>query len=695
MVGEHRNINKSLQDLQERCDMFTAATDTDANVKSSGETQTISRVMQLIDDGVLVNYCTAPPGSVTWQEYQLQRMLAIQKLKLKSLAHQENADKELRVLMNDIVEDPHLPDETIELQQESPPTILKKVVKSNSSTVEYREGSISWKEPIADTRIMPMPLLKVPDRNLHATERIKAKPTSSQTKTDNGKKGRIKSRPVSKSPSRANQLQTASPGHGKTQRKLPKRNNGKTTMDKHIITSSPSTASRNTGTSTPPTKPKKTNLNINPLAATQSQMVASYNKNLPGQINKDALKGATKSGTKTVLRPPKVALDGLEKQSFNGKSSLTITQAIQGDINNNQSTSTQRNETPKSKADTGKLVGDLQQPEPNSRKFLQTNAPPVSSRNEKLTLQNGRAVEAVNLSQLSISCKGLTTQTEENNNTSPKAESSGNCNDNVKVGKESKTLDKKESLTKESMIFTNVNKRKIIEKDDGDKLNTGKITRFQQPQTQKRNSMLKQKVLECLRSKSQPPVLPELEVCNVLPGTPGWDQYWADFTKKVGDYYLAVEKYSSRMDDLLDGSEDAKLYRQELQRRQLDETALRVSMGIAAPKPPLIRQPLKDTIEIGGYIIRVLGGDVSGVFITTYDHNSFRLEIQVERLDSDLDSISIDTKSNTMTINIPSNQKAPVFRKLIQISVPSYKKVQNLEIGNPLYNGGKMIVTGK
>jgi len=119
-------------------------------------------------------------------------------------------------------------------------------------------------------------------------------------------------------------------------------------------------------------------------------------------------------------------------------------------------------------------------------------------------------------------------------------------------------------------------------------------------------------------------------------------------------------------------------------------------MGIASPlKPPMIRQPLKDTIDIGGYIIRVLGGDVAGSFITTYDHSSFRLEIQIEKLDSELDSISIDTKSNTMTINIPSNQMGPVFRKLIQITVPSYKKVQNLEIGNPLYNGGKLVVSGK
>lgn len=119
------------------------------------------------------------------------------------------------------------------------------------------------------------------------------------------------------------------------------------------------------------------------------------------------------------------------------------------------------------------------------------------------------------------------------------------------------------------------------------------------------------------------------------------------------------------------------------------------SMGITMPKPPLIRQPLKDMVEIGGYVIRPLGGLIPHANITTCDHSSFRLEIMSDKIDSHQDSISIDTKSNAMTIAIPTGQKPNACIKLVQITVPPYKKVQNLEIGSPLYNGGRLVISGK
>jgi len=101
---------------------------------NSGKSQTISRVMELLDDGVLANYCTATPGSVTWHEYQLQRMLALQKLKLKSLEHQEHENKELRLLMGDVVEDPHLPYQPTDLYQ----VIHKQLIYMNTYYLDQK-----------------------------------------------------------------------------------------------------------------------------------------------------------------------------------------------------------------------------------------------------------------------------------------------------------------------------------------------------------------------------------------------------------------------------------------------------------------------------------------------------------------------------------------------------------------------------
>ncbi|CAL8113235.1 unnamed protein product [Orchesella dallaii] len=667
-------------------------------VKNSDETQTISRVMELINDGVLVNYCEAIPGSVTWHEYQLQRMLALQRLKLKSLAHQENANKELRILMGDVVEDPHLPDSTE--FHEGPPTILKKIVKNNSPTVHSKEGGISWKVPIADTRIlaMTMPLLKVPDKNLYISKRIKAKPGFSKTKTENENNGRTKTRTttaIQKSTSRATQLQTESLGHGRIQRKLPKRNNEKanTAKPNPNVIKSTSVASRNTRQSPPASKSQKTNPTFtNRITATQKYLLAS-SKTLNGQTNRIPLQDtatALTAGLKATLLPiPKVSADNrLEKQSFDDNPKLS--QAIARDTNNNLRTSIYR--YTKSEAYTEKLVeSSRQQSESSSTKYFQTNA----HLHENLTALNGGEVDVMNLSQFNIlSSEGLDTQTEENNN-GPLSKVESKSSYGVRGKAESNVLNKKDSITRQSIASPSISKRRIIN-DDNDVSKSNVAQRILiQSQSPSGNSILQEKVLEALHSKRQPPVLPELQVCDVLPGTASWDNYWTDFNKKVKDYYVSIEQYSQGLDGLLDGVEDVKLYKQELRRRYLDEAAMRISMGIPSPKPPLIRQPLKDTIDIGGYIIRALGGDVAGAFITTYDHSSFRLEIQVERIDSELDSISIDTKSNTMTINIPSSQKGPAFRKLIQISVPSYKKVRNLEIGNPLYNGGKMIITGK
>lgn len=119
------------------------------------------------------------------------------------------------------------------------------------------------------------------------------------------------------------------------------------------------------------------------------------------------------------------------------------------------------------------------------------------------------------------------------------------------------------------------------------------------------------------------------------------------------------------------------------------------SMGISMSKPPLIREPLRDTIEVGGYVIRSLGGVIAQATVSTSDHNSFRLEVPCASLSTNFDAITVDEKYNIMTIAIPSDQKGSPFMKLVQISVPKYKKVRNLEIGNPLDNGGKIIVTGR
>lgn len=81
--------------------------------------------------------------------------------------------------------------------------------------------------------------------------------------------------------------------------------------------------------------------------------------------------------------------------------------------------------------------------------------------------------------------------------------------------------------------------------------------------------------LESLLNRFKPPELPELEVCNVLPGTPEWRKYWEDFNQKIGEYYSSVERYSRQMDDLL-VDEDGSDYMEQLKRRHQDETILKL-----------------------------------------------------------------------------------------------------------------------
>lgn len=80
---------------------------------------------------------------------------------------------------------------------------------------------------------------------------------------------------------------------------------------------------------------------------------------------------------------------------------------------------------------------------------------------------------------------------------------------------------------------------------------------------------------EELLTRLQPPKLPEIEVCNVLPGTPEWQSYWTAFNAKINDYYSSVNTYSKQMDDLL-VDEDWTEYKKGVQRRHQDEERLKI-----------------------------------------------------------------------------------------------------------------------
>lgn len=112
-------------------------------------------------------------------------------------------------------------------------------------------------------------------------------------------------------------------------------------------------------------------------------------------------------------------------------------------------------------------------------------------------------------------------------------------------------------------------------------------------------------------------------------------------------------------------------------------------------KPPIFREPLNETMRVGSYVIRALGGPISEACVTSLDDNSFRLEIDYDKLELSSDRIHIDKKSNLLTITIPAVDKSAAFAKLVQIAVPSTKRVENLQIDSPLQNRGKLIITGK
>lgn len=73
-----------------------------------------------------------------------------------------------------------------------------------------------------------------------------------------------------------------------------------------------------------------------------------------------------------------------------------------------------------------------------------------------------------------------------------------------------------------------------------------------------------------VKESSEPPKFPDLQVCNVLPGTPDWDIYWEHFNSEIDSYNKAVEKYSRGMSEFSDELEE---YSRKLKRETLDDLA--------------------------------------------------------------------------------------------------------------------------
>jgi hypothetical protein len=132
-----------------------------------------------------------------------------------------------------------------------------------------------------------------------------------------------------------------------------------------------------------------------------------------------------------------------------------------------------------------------------------------------------------------------------------------------------------------------------------------------------------------------------------------------------------------------------------------------MKLGDKGSKPPLLRQALTQPITlIGGYMIRRVTKDDKNLenngvnlVLTTFDHKGFSLEIMFDQLVTDVDSygIKIEKTYNLLIISLKS-KTAPEGAEIevkeeIHIGAPMGKRVEGLQIGHPMQNGGKIIIT--
>jgi hypothetical protein len=69
------------------------------------------------------------------------------------------------------------------------------------------------------------------------------------------------------------------------------------------------------------------------------------------------------------------------------------------------------------------------------------------------------------------------------------------------------------------------------------------------------------------------PKFPDIPVCNVHPGTPEWDLYWEEYTKKVASYTKSMTDYSNRFNEF---TRDLKGYESNLKAAEMADKAFQL-----------------------------------------------------------------------------------------------------------------------
>jgi len=125
-------------------------------------------------------------------------------------------------------------------------------------------------------------------------------------------------------------------------------------------------------------------------------------------------------------------------------------------------------------------------------------------------------------------------------------------------------------------------------------------------------------------------------------------------------------------------------------------------MKPGANKPPLMRHIISEPItRVAGYTIRRVRnkkstGAIASILITTFDHKGFRLDIDHSKLLTDVNSYSVkaDKEYNLIVISLFDGPKlASNATEEIHIGVPMEKSVEDVIIGSPVNNGGRIVVT--
>ncbi|XP_035705105.1 uncharacterized protein LOC110845606 isoform X3 [Folsomia candida] len=200
------------------------------------------------------------------------------------------------------------------------------------------------------------------------------------------------------------------------------------------------------------------------------------------------------------------------------------------------------------------------------------------------------------------------------------------------------------------------------------------------------------------------PAFPDLKICNVLPGTADWDNYWDNFNGQVAQYNKSMDKYTRGMSEF---SQELEAFSRKLKRSTLDDLVFQAQLGMlpGEKKPPMLRQLLTLPLTlVGPYVIKrdIKSKGVSSptvVHLTSFDHQSFRMEISLVALQGKDDE---DSKYNMLLVRIELSPKTTpegsvvTYKEEIQIAVPPEKNVfADLQVSSSLQNSGKIIINGK